>query len=323
MREEIRAELEQEYAQRRAENERIEESRKREIAEKYPEIYALVREREQLVFGTLRQILNHQTREENLPEKMRSLSEQIHRKLKEAGLPENYLEPVYRCPLCRDTGYTGEPVREMCSCMKEARQRKMQTQNGLGVNDRETFEHFDLSLFSDQRAPGEKRSQRELMQRAREICEGWADAWPETTRDMLLTGPSGLGKTFLMRSMTRRLCERGKDVLMVSAYQIFQTARASYAANQSEPEELIRPAILMIDDLGSEPLMQNVTVEQLFLIINRRQELGRSTVISTNLSTEEFRARYTERIASRMMDSTRSRIIILKGKDLRQMRTNG
>jgi DNA replication protein DnaC len=128
MREEIRAELEQEYAQRRAENERIEESRKREIAEKYPEIYALVREREQLVFGTLRQILNHQTREENLPEKMRSLSEQIRRKLKEAGLPENYLEPVYRCPLCRDTGYTGEPVREMCACMKEARQRKMQTQ---------------------------------------------------------------------------------------------------------------------------------------------------------------------------------------------------
>ena len=86
--------------------------------------------------------------------------------------------------------------------------------------------------------------------------------------------------------------------------------------------KLLDAQVLMIDDLGSEPLMQNVTVEQLFLIINRRQELGRSTAISTNLSTEEFRARYTERIASRMMDSNRSRIIILKGKDLRQMRTN-
>lgn len=119
------------------------------------------------------------------------------------------------------------------------------------------------------------------MQMVRKVCEDWADAWPETVRDMLLTGPSGLGKTFLMRSMAWRLTERGKDVLLISAYQMFQAVRASYMTNEAEPESLIAPAILMIDDLGSEPMMQNVTVEQLFLVINRRQDLGKSTVLST------------------------------------------
>ena len=33
---------------------------------------------------------------------------------------ENYLQPVYRCPLCKDTGYVGEPVHEQCVCLKRA-----------------------------------------------------------------------------------------------------------------------------------------------------------------------------------------------------------
>ena len=61
--------------------------------------------------------------------------------------------------------------------------------------------------------------------------------------------------------------------------------------------------VLMIDDLGSEPLMQNVTVEQLFNLLNERQNKGLSTVISTNLEMSKFRERYTERIASRLRDS--------------------
>ena len=73
----------------------------------------------------------------------------------------------------------------------------------------------------------------------------------------------------------------------------------------------------MIDDLGSEPLMQNVTVEQLFNLLNERLNRGLSTVISTNLTMEELQSRYTERIASRLRDRNNWKVITLEGKDIR------
>ena len=64
--------------------------------------------------------------------------------------------------------------------------------------------------------------------------------------------------------------------------------------------------------------VQNVTVEQLFQLINERQIRGLSTVISTNLTLKELRERYTERIVSRLNDPKNCEIIVLKGKDLRK-----
>ena len=74
--------------------------------------------------------------------------------------------------------------------------------------------------------------------------------------------------------------------------------------------------VLMLDDLGSEPMMQNVTIEQLFNLINERQNRNLATVISTNLDMAKFRERYSERIASRLRDS-RCTILSLLGKDIR------
>ena len=76
--------------------------------------------------------------------------------------------------------------------------------------------------------------------------------------------------------------------------------------------------VLMLDDLGSEPLMQNITVEQLFHLINERQRKGLSTVISTNLTLPELKERYTERIVSRLNDPGNCEVIILEGRDLRK-----
>ena len=76
--------------------------------------------------------------------------------------------------------------------------------------------------------------------------------------------------------------------------------------------------MLMLDDLGSEPLMQNITVEQLFHLVNERQRRGLSTVISTNLTLPELKDRYTERIVSRLNDPKNCQIIVLEGRDLRK-----
>ena len=54
MREDLLRELETEYDQIRVENEGLENARKEKIRTEYPEIYTLVLEREELVFGKTR-----------------------------------------------------------------------------------------------------------------------------------------------------------------------------------------------------------------------------------------------------------------------------
>ena len=149
-------------------------------------------------------------------------------------------------------------------------------------------------------------------------CRNWADEYPECTyRDLVLSGSTGLGKTFLLHAMAEKLIEKDVNVLLISAYRMLEILRKSYFENDSGSSELQEADVLMIDDLGSEPLMQNVTVEQLFNLLNERQNNNHATVISTNLDMASFRERYTERIASRLRDSRYCKVLNLLGKDIR------
>ena len=99
---------------------------------------------------------------------------------------------------------------------------------------------------------------------------------------------------------------------------MLEILRKSYFDNEPEgTAELLDAEVLMIDDLGSEPLLQNITVEQLFNLLNERQNRNLSTVISTNLDMAKFRERYTERIASRLRDGRWCKVLNLLGKDIR------
>ena len=318
MREELLKELETEYDRIRAENERTEDARKEKIRTERPEIHALVRERQELVHRGLRAILDKNEAADRIPEKMMKLTAEIREKLTDAGFPEDYLAPVYRCPICKDTGRVGELIREPCECLKKAYQKKLREKIGLKSDRQETFETFDLSVFPDDLLPGRNYSQRQQMDIARDDCQEWANRFPEVeSRNLLLTGKSGLGKTFLLHAIAERLIERDVNVLIISAYKMLEIVRKAYFSNEETTDEITDTDVLMIDDLGSEPMMQNVTVEQLFNLLNERQNKGLSTIISTNLTMEELQNRYTERIASRLRERHYWKVITLEGKDIR------
>ena len=128
----------------------------------------------------------------------------------------------------------------------------------------------------------------------------------------------GLGKSFLLSCIARRLWARGYEAALYSAYDVIRLMRDAYFGREDETEPLYAADVLLIDDLGMEPMMENITLEQLFQLVNVRRSRNLAMVFSTNLNTEEIKARYTERLASRLFDRSLCRMIRLAGEDVRR-----
>jgi len=334
MRNTILQELHAEYEQRQQQNQREEAFRRMQAEAACPEIGQVLDARQNLIFGTLRGILDGKASAEDIPAKMDVLNKRLSSLLRQHGFAESYLDPVCQCPVCGDTGYVGEIVREHCECFNQAFYARMYQRMGLSESTAQSFEAFDLNVFSAEKLPVTKYdknydpnkkqyktySQRELMNVIRKTCEQYAESYPAVlVKDMLLMGQSGLGKTFLMHAMAKKLIQRGQNVLLISAYKFLDVARKAYmSGNVEELDTLMDADVLMIDDMGVEPLMENITIPQWFNLINERQLRGKGTILSTNLMEDELKRRYTERIASRLMNNTQCRLVQFAGEDVRR-----
>lgn len=323
-REQILARLEQEYARRREDNLRLFDQRREEACGRCPGLRELLEKRHAEVMAGVRSSLTAPRRgpgaNAGLPARMAEWNRQIREKLIQGGLTADFLQPVYTCAVCRDEGYVYDPSRRMCDCMRRELNRRLMEHSGLGAGTG-TFETYDGSVFSDE--PDEQgRSQRRIMEANRDICRRYADSFPATqVRDLLLMGKSGLGKTFLMQCIAHRVAERGYLPTYISAYRFFETARQAYMDNDgARLAPLMEAELLLIDDLGTEPLMNNVTVTQLFNLLNERQMNGRHTILSTNLSMNELQERYTERVTSRLLDKDICLRVGFVGGDVRRAR---
>ena len=210
----------------------------------------------------------------------------------------------------------GEAPARFCECF-EARLRLRQYEDGsMAGLDEQNFGRFDPAFIP------EADRQRELMCGAREVCERYADGFPDTERrNLLLTGAGGLGKTFLLNCIFERVTSRGLSAVRITAFRMFELMRQQHMANDDRFDgfsALIEAPLLLIDDLGTEPMMRNITVEYLFTLLNERNAGKRHTVVATNLSPAQIKERYGERVASRLLDRTSTIPVQLKGKDLRQ-----
>lgn len=233
-----------------------------------------------------------------------------------AGYSPEALQPHYHCPICKDTGFVGSPVHEYCACIKVALMRRLYDAANIGD---ETFENFDLRIFSD--VPDKKtgKSQRQNMASYRNYCEAYADAFPDVRRrNLLLTGPTGLGKTYLLNCISARLLDRGKAVLRLTAYRMLDAMRRYHRGQDDGGLELMTTAeVLVIDDLGTEPMLENITIEYLFTLLNERRANRLPTLVATNLTPRELQARYTERIFSRLVDRSETQVLLFFGEDVR------
>ena len=309
----------------RAANLMEEKRRRAEAEEKSPDVAKLLAARQKLFFGGMRGAFASPAKAKEISQNMQTEMERINAELRIAlaavGFPEDYLQPVYRCRECRDTGYVGEPVHEQCGCLKRAVMNRLYQSEGLQGLEKENFEAFDESIFPDEPIEGRKTSQRAFIKKCRQFCEEYADTFAMGDgKGLLLCGRSGLGKTFLMNCVAQRVLERGYSVVVISAYKLIEAMRRYQFGEDSgeQVQDLLSCDLLCIDDLGSEPMLRGVTVSSLYHIINERRNANRATVITTNLDSDLLYEKYDDRIAARLTDPSRMKVIPFVGTDVRR-----
>ncbi len=217
--------------------------------------------------------------------KIRSINADIRKALEKHGLPANYLEPIFNCTICEDKGYYYENgvTPKRCKC---------NTDLGFGCS----FDDFNKELFS------------------KEYCARFPD---NIKPNILFYGSSGLGKSFLASCICSELKNRGFFPVKVNAFKLIEDFRDKHVKDIPYPADYYGCDFLVIDDIGTEPLYNNITVEYLFALINERIENKRATLFVTNQSFENCCKRYDERLASRMFDSMMTERIAFFGENLR------
>ena len=219
--------------------------------------------------------------------------------------PTDYLDDIYDCPDCQDTGYVGS---EKCHCFQQHILDILYDQSNLRELIRtENFDNFRLDYYSDRPDTGSGLSPRENMREILARCRRFIDTFDITPGDnLLISGNTGVGKTFLANCIAAEILKRGKSVIYMTAHQFFsELADYTFRRNQGNSDTLsflLHCDLLIIDDLGTE-LNNGFINSQLFLCINERILHKKSTIISTNLSLKQLSQTYTERISSRFIES--------------------
>lgn len=252
----------------------------------------------------------------------KSLQAQQKRKelLISAGLPEDYLEAKYTCPVCRDTGFHDGYY---CDCYKKLVRQTAVDGLGIGNQIRKcTFDSFRLDCYPNTVDPVLGISQREQMKTVYEYCYEWAKDFSKNSTGLIMLGKTGLGKTHLSLAVAGVVIGKGYSVYYNSVQNIMDKLQKEHfsRSNQSEEEsilpDLFESDLLILDDLGAEFSTQ-FTVAELYNILNTRMINSLPVIISTNLTVREIEEKYSQRIASRIVGSCMP--LQFCGRDIRQL----
>ena len=238
-----------------------------------------------------------------------ALQQELSQLLTGNGWSAGDLEDRPLCAKCGDTGWVGAG---MCDCLKVlCAQEQLRELSQLLDLGEQSFSQFDFSYYSPEAWPD------------------WRDYAQNFGRyyfdNLFLSGGTGLGKTFLSACIARTVSENGFSVVYDTAGGIFAQFETEKFSRDGEDAREARDGtrrylgcdLLIMDDLGSEMATPFVQAA-LYRLVNSRLTAGRRTVISSNLTMDDVRRRYTPQIASRLEGEYR--VLPFFGEDIRLQR---
>ncbi len=292
----------------RAKNLKIHSDRISEINKKIPRIAEIEELNKKIGFKLVKAVLKEGYTVSELESESKSLKKEKEELLESHGYSTDYLDPIYDCHLCKDTGVV---MTEQCSCKKRMITEELYSISGIDksiVN--ENFNTFDLGLFRANRNSSEMMSPKEAMKIYYDNAIFYAENFERLKKkNIIYYGPVGTGKTFLCNCIARELLDKGYLVVYQTATKLmnfisdynFSRTDEKYRL-KAEYDMLKNCDLLIIDDLGTE-ISTSINMSNLFEIINDRIISERATIISTNLDMEDIRNEYDDRIFSRILGS--------------------
>lgn len=301
---ELNREISKHYEDLRLKNEDLHRNRLEEIYRKIPEvkeideiIYSLgiKSSKEQILHPNADALLEASSEIENLKKEKKKL-------LTKNGYSENYLEPIYYCNDCKDTGYIED---KKCHCLNYLITDKLYKMSNLSYTlEKENFNTFNINIFSTIVDEKEEMSPRENISEILNAAKYFINNFDEKNdHNLLFYGPTGQGKTFMLNSIAKELMDMNKSVIYQTAYEMVDLLEKKRfqkdEISNKKYQLLFEVDLLVVDDLGIE-VANSFTNSEIFNIINTRLLRGKKTIISTNLSPKELSNTYTDRVFSRV-----------------------
>lgn len=299
-----------EYEEKQTRNRHILEERLRTVRTACPEYAALEDSAASLSVAFTRRLIDgDQGARKELADSLQALKAKKRSFLLEKGYPADYLDPVYDCPDCQDTGYIGQ---KKCRCFEKRIIDFLYHQSNLaGTLSQENFDTLSYAYFTEPALSDYKK--------AVAISKEFVASFDSCHKNLLFMGTVGTGKTFLSNCIAKALIDTSHSVIYFSAAELFDTfAKFVFGKDKNALEnfcnDLYHCDLVIVDDLGTE-LESSFVTSYFFSFLNERQQSGRSTLITTNLDLKELNRKYSDRICSRIIGNFE--ICLLTGPDIR------
>ena len=194
----------------------------------------------------------------------------------------------------------GQPVTEVRKLTKEE----------IDLTVRRVARIVKIGMFMD-RYPAEPEPElggtpRDYMGKVLAYCQRYANSFTPESRGLMFIGSAGLGKTHMALAIADTVLNRGFDVLYTSSAALAaQLGREHFDRAAEDPwlDACKEADLLILDDLGTEYISQ-LTISVLYELINTRMLCHRPTIYTSNIvDSSIFEARYTEKVASRILGS--------------------
>ncbi len=314
----------------RAQAEKDHAARLEEIYQKWPELKELESARIDLNLALIKSQMGQLGPDEGeLRRELAEHDQKLTAFLQQLGLPLDYDQVAYHCPVCKDTGWTGSGY---CQCAERVMLYLNQTDQEFYPPQDKTFAAFRSEIFSpdrDEKYFQGKMSPRDAIKGIRAWSLRYLENFPRRKGNCYFFGRPGTGKTYMMTALANALIGQGYNVVYIRAVQLFEIMaqrRILLSSFNPDPVEqdtvkrqldLIQYAdLLCIDDLGLDTGIFHNASADFILLLDQRQDQGLPVIITSNIRPRDLGDEYDPRLQSRITGNYT--LTLFEGEDVRK-----